>query len=452
MPPITIAYLAAALEKAGIDVSFYDDVVNHGDEAALTAVLKTTKPDLVGISVVTGTVTGAERAANIVRKVAPETKIVMGNIHADLFYEQFLRTGLADFVVHEEGEATIVDLANEMAKMQPDFSQILGLSFMADGQTIRNAPRPFLEDLDSLPFPAWHLFPIDKYRIFNFARVKEPGTLVLGSRGCPFKCTFCSLVVNQASIRRKRSVKNIADEFEYLYDRFGYTQGSFVDPIFPFYKHEGLEFSQEMIKRGLHKKMVWITETRVDLVDDELLAAMYEGGLRRIMYGFETGTPEQLARIRKGAKVDRGIEAAKAAKRAGISVVGFFILGLPGSTVADNEQTIEYATRILDIDFAKFTVFVPYPGTPDHRDLLANGEIPEPENWLRYSSYPTEDRPPAYLSPHLTVKDIIRLQKKAYMAFYMRPSMIYHQLIRVRSLGLGDALSGARLMMPSFAS
>jgi radical SAM superfamily enzyme YgiQ (UPF0313 family) len=397
MPPITLAYLAAALEEAGVDVEFYDDVVHHGDRAALEARIRATRPDVVGISVVTGTVGGATRAASIVRDVDSNIKIVMGNIHADLYYKDFLSAGLADFVVHEEGEVTLVELVRELAKASPSLESVAGISFHHEGEVFRNETRPFIEDLDAVPFPAWHLFPLDKYRIFNFARIKEPGTLILGSRGCPFKCTFCSLIVNEGTTRRKRSAKSIADECEWLYDRFGYKQVSFVDPIFPFYKQEGVDFAEEMIRRGLHEKMVWITETRVDLVNFELMAAMREGGLRRVMFGFETGSPEQLKRIRKGARVDRGVEAALAAKQAGVGVVGFFMIGIPGSTREDIEATIEYASRVLDIDFAKFTVFVPYPGTAEYDDLLKAGAMEEPENWSRFTSYPTRNRPPAYL-------------------------------------------------------
>jgi len=446
MPPITLAYLAASLEQAGIDVEFYDDVVHHGDQAALEARIRASRPDLVGISVVTGTVGGASRAASIVRGVDPGIKIVMGNIHADLYYEEFLRRGLADFVVHEEGEVTLVELARELTKASPSLETVDGISFRQDGEVFRNKTRPFIEDLDALPFPAWHLFPLEKYRIFNFARVKEPGTLILGSRGCPFKCTFCSLIVNEGNRRRKRSVKSIADECEWLYDEFGYKQASFIDPIFPFYKDEGIDFSREMIRRGLHEKMVWITETRVDLIDDELMMAMREGGLRRIMFGFETGSPEQLKRIRKGAKVDRGVEAARAAKQAGVGVVGFFMIGIPGSTRQDIEATIEYASRAVDIDFAKFTVFVPYPGTADYDDLVKAGALEEPENWDRFTSYPTRSRPPAYVPDGMTVEDLIRYQKKAYLSFYARPRMVFNHLFRARTIGWRDAMAGLRLI------
>jgi radical SAM superfamily enzyme YgiQ (UPF0313 family) len=201
-----------------------------------------------------------------------------------------------------------------------------------------------------------------------------------------------------------------------------------------------------MIRRGLDKKMVWITETRVDLVDDELMAAMYEGGLRRVMFGFETGSQEQLKRIRKGAKVDRGIEAARAAKRAGVGVVGFFMIGIPGSTRSDIETTIKYASRALDIDFAKFTVFVPYPGTAEYDKLYKAGKMEEPENWNRFTSYPTSTRPPAYVPDGMTAADLIRYQKKAYFAFYFRPRMELNHLFQARTLTWRDAMAGLRLV------
>jgi len=199
--------------------------------------------------------------------------------------------------------------------------------------------------------------------------------------------------------------------------------------------------------------MVWITETRVDLVDYELMRDMHEGGLRRVMFGFETGSPEQLKRIRKNAKVDRGVEAAIAAKRAGVSVVGFFMIGIPGSTHDDIRATIEYSSRVLDIDFAKFTVFVPYPGTAEYEKLKREGKLEEPENWDRFTSYPTLSRPPAYIPDGMSLDDLIRYQKKAYLSFYLRPRMVFNHLFRARTLGLRDAMAGLRLVVsPSSAT
>ncbi|NOZ02557.1 MAG: radical SAM protein, partial [Deltaproteobacteria bacterium] len=426
MPPITLACLAAVLEKAGVEVDFYDDVLGRGDRGELEAAIRGSGPDVVGLSVVTAVMPGVPRVVKTVREVDPNIKVVCGNIHADFFHESFLREGLADVVVHGEGEDTFVDLVRTLGGRDPDLSNVKGISFLRDGALVTTESRPFIEDLDSLPYPAWHLFPMDRYRIFSFARVKDPGILILGSRGCPFRCSYCSLKIMGAS-RRHRSVENIAGECEFMYDRFGYVQPSFVDPIFPFGKKEALDYAGELIRRGLHKKQVWITETRTDLVDLESLQALRESGLRRVMFGIETGDGEELASLRKGSALDKTLKAVAACRKAGVDVVGFFMLGVPGATRESMQKSIDFAKE-LDLDFAKYTVFVPYPGTPLYDELISQGRIREPEDWDRYSSYPTKDRPPIYVPDGLTADDIIGFQRKAHLSFYLRPRMVYRQL------------------------
>ena len=348
-------------------------------------------------------------------------------------------------VVHGEGEVTIVQLVEALARDRVGLSGVQGVSFRADGDVVTNPPRPPIEDLDSLPFPAWHLLQHERYRLFNFARVVEPGTLVLGSRGCPYRCTYCSLRI-MGERRRARSARSIADEFESLYDRFGIRQPSCTDPIFPFDRDEGLAFANELIHRGLHERQVWITETRTDRVDAELLVALREAGLRRIMFGFEAGTHGELAAIRKGADADEGFRAVRAARQAGLQVIGFFMLGIPGSDRASLQATIDYA-RALDVDFAKFTVFVPFPGTAVHEELLAANELPAPTDWERYTSYPTREIPPCYVPTALTAEDLVTAQKRAYATFYLRPRMILHQVFNVRTLTAAEMMNGLRAVL-----
>ena len=440
MPPITLAYLAAALDEAGVPVRVYDEAAAPEDKEGLVSTLRGWRPELVCLSATTVTMPAVERVSRLVRATLPEARVVMGNIHANLFYESILKRGDADIVVHGEGEETIVELVEALSSPAPALEEVAGISFLADGEVVSTPVRPYIEDLDTLPFPAWHLFPIEKYRLFNFARVREPATLVLGSRGCPFQCSYCSLKV-MGNRRRRRSAENIADEFSFMLDRFGYRQMGFTDPIFPFSKKEGLAFAAEIIRRGLHREQVWITETRTDLVDLELLEALREAGLRRIMFGFEAGDEEVLAAVRKGADIDSGHRAARLARKAGIEVIGFFMLGIPGSTRQTLQRTIDYA-RTLDIDFAKFTVFCPFPGTAVHAELMAEGKIPEPENWARYTSFPTPQCPPAYVPDALTVKDLMDYQLRAHLAFYLRPRMVWRHLFQIRALTPKDGLIG----------
>ena len=444
MPPISLAYVAAALKQARIDVSVYDDYTERGGRDTLFDRIRKYSPDVVGLSCVTVTAPRTFEIAAEIRNDFPDIRIVMGNIHPSVFYEDILNRNLADAVVLGEGEVTAVKLVEAWAS-GGKLDEVKGIAFRDNGSVKTTGVQDFVADLDSLPFPAWELFPVNRYRIFSFASVKEPGTLILGSRGCPFNCTFCSLKI-MGRRRRRRSSSNIADEFEYLHGRFGYVQPSFIDPIFPLSKKEAFEFSEELIKRGLEKKMIWITETRVDLVDEEMLKAMRRSGLRRIMYGFESGTQEGIDIIRKNFTVEQARKAVEATRRAGVEIIGFFMIGVPGDSVKSIEETIKFAAS-LDIDFAKFTVFSPFPGTAVYDEMLENGTIPPDADWEHYTNYPSKETPAVFIPQGVTNDDLIRLQRKALVKFYIRPKMIFRHLFRIRTLRLKDILDGVAALM-----
>ena len=249
--------------------------------------------------------------------------------------------------------------------------------------------------------------------------------------------------------RRSRSPGNIADEAGWLHERFGYRQISFTDPIFPLARKEGLAFSQELMRRKLHRKLVWITETRVDLVDLELLKAMREAGLRRIMYGFETGSEQGLDSIRKNTSLQAARHAVEITRKAGVHIIGFFMLGVPGETHRSINATIDFA-RNLNIDFAKFTVFSPFPGARVYEELRADGKIPDTEEWERFTNYPSRKNPPIYLPEALSLRDIIGYQRKALLRFYLRPRIILRHLVKIRTLGLRDVLGAAESLLSIF--
>jgi len=447
MPPISIAYVAAALERAGDSVIFYDDQLEKGNRKKFFDRVRREAPDVVGFSVVTPMAQGVFQLAAELRSFDPTIKIMMGNIHADLFGSRILEKGLADYIVHGEGEETTPELIRAIQEKR-NLETVSGISFREDGKVVRTEPRAHIEDLDAVPFPAWHLFPTEKYEIFNFASVKKPGALILGSRGCPYQCNFCCLKI-MGTRRRKRSPANIAEESEWLHEQFGYRQVSFTDPIFPLTKKEGLSFSQEMMARGLHKKAVWITETRVDLVDLELLQAMQESGLRRIMYGFETGSAGGLTAIKKHATLQAARNAVEVTRRAGIQIIGFFMLGVPEETHQSVNETIEFA-RSLDIDFAKFTVFSPFPGTKIYEEFISQGTIPDTDQWERFTNYPSQKNPPIYLPKDLSLKDIIRYQRRALLRFYLRPRIVLRHLFKIRTLGIRDLLGAVNSLASVF--
>lgn len=444
MPPISLAYVATALVKSGQSVQIYDDYTFGGDEAHLVRCVENLKPDVIGLSCVTPTAARTYQVSRIVKKNFPDAKLVLGNIHASVFYEDILKQGIADYVVIGEGEESIVELCSALEEGKPATS-VGGVACLEDGEVAVNKNRSYVQNLDNIPFPAWHLFPLEHYKLFNFAVIREPGMLVLGSRGCPYNCSFCSLQI-MGNKRRRRSAVNIADEFEWLLDNYGYKQMSFIDPIFPIAKKEGAEFSEELIRRGLHKKIVWTTETRVDLVDEELLVKMRESGLKRIMYGFESGSQAGIDMIKKNFTVDHARKAVAATKKAGVEIIGFFMIGVPGDTVKSINETINYSTT-LGIDFAKYTVFSPFPGTKVYSDMLADGTIPKTDKWESFTNYPTPGQPAIFLPEGVSNETMMRLQRKAFLKFYIRPSNILNHLFRVRTLNFADMINGLRLVL-----
>ncbi len=445
MPPISLAYVAASLERAGFPVEIFEDfIASQGNPDAVFDHVRDTRPDVVGISGVTATAPRSFDIGARIKRQFPDIKVIFGNIHPSIFYEDFLIKSGADAVVMGEGEVSTPNLIRAIADGDA-LSGVRGIAYRDGGEVRVTEPEQFITDLDRLPFPAWHLFPLERYRIFNFARVREPGTLVLGSRGCPYNCNYCSLKI-MGRRRRRRSPENIAAEFEHLFNLFGYVQPSFIDPIFPFSKEEGLAFSRCLIARGLHKKVTWITETRVDLVDEELLCEMAHAGLSRIMYGFETGSQEGIESINKSTTLGQARRTVAMTRKAGIQIIGFFMLGVPGDTEASIDQTIRFAS-MLKIDFAKFTVFSPFPGTKIYEELREQGKLPDSLPWESYTSYPSREIPAAYIPEGLTNGDIMRLQKKAFFNFYLRPRAIFNHLFRIRSLRIRDMVDGLMTLL-----
>lgn len=438
MPAINLAYLAAVLEKYGNDVEIIDDAAVQIGPNGILDVIKSKKPDLIGISCLTQTAPDVFSLAKKIKEYDKTIPLILGNLHASLFAQEILKNRIADIIVHSEGEYTLLELVNALGNGK-DLKDVKGISFLAEDRVVHTPPRPFIENLDELPFPAWHLFPLKKYRLFSFDEIKTPAMIISGSRGCPYRCTFCSLLI-MGNRRRKRSPKNIADEFFYLSNNLGYKQISFVDPIFPMRKGEGLEFCQEVTSRGLHKRIVWTTETRVDLVDRELLERMKEAGCRRIMYGFESGASSTLESLQKGFSQEDAVRTMKITRDVGIETIGFFMLGAPGETLKTIRKTINFAKE-LNIDFAKFTILVPYPGTKIYNDLISEGKLKTAE-WHRFTSYPSKGTEPIYTPEGMTSKDLISLQRKATFEFYVRLKMIFRHLFQIRTVKIRDLLYG----------
>ncbi|MCZ7584385.1 MAG: B12-binding domain-containing radical SAM protein [Deltaproteobacteria bacterium] len=277
---------------------------------------------------------------------------------------------VCDTVLHGEVEHTFLKLIDVVTKGGAE-EDVPGLSYLDNG-TVRmtKVPDP-PTDLDGLPYPAWDLFPKDVYTFLPFVTVATPCLSLLATRGCPFHCKYCALGYQGHKVRR-RSPDNIAAEVEWLVRDWGIRHVGFVDPIFPVHKRHGLETCQAIEERKIPGRWWWTSETRVDVIDEEMCRAMKKARCKRILFGIESGVDMLLANVDKKCTAAKVREGVGYARNAGLEITGFFMLGLPGETAEMTRETINFALS-LDIDVAKFRHHRALPRHGALRDAAGRG-------------------------------------------------------------------------------
>jgi len=430
MPPIGLAYLAAVLKKDNFDFKVIDDFADRIGVKGIIDTLKDYQAGVVGISCLTPSAPYVLQIASAIRKHDKRIKIILGNIHASIFYKSLLSQGFADVIVHGEGELVFPEVIRALAKRK-ELKPIRGISFMLEGEAIKTGDRVPIGEIDSLPYPAWEHFPVKKYGFLPFMDISKPALSILSSRGCVYSCSYCSLLYMNNHYRERDPYK-VVDEIEYLVDKFNVKQIGFVDPIFPFSRKTGITFSLEMIKRGLNKKLVWICETRVDKVDKELLGFMQEAGCRRILYGIESSSQDTLDNVCKNTSVDLVKKNISDTRKLNIQTAGLFMLGFTNETRAMMEDTIRLAKE-LDLDFAKFAITVPFPGSELYRSLVQSGKLKRTD-WENFVTFNPNQNKLVSVNEHVSARDLVALQRIAHRKFYLRPQLIWRHLFRIKSI------------------
>lgn len=429
-PSLGVAYIAAVLRRNGCSVNIIDAYVNGHNLKEIMDIIRQHKPEIIGISVLTPSADVVYGISRNIRTSFPDIKIVMGNMHASLFSDEILSMGYADFVIHREGELTMLELV-KVLEAGHALENIKGISFKNNGVIVNNPLRPHMENLDELPFPAWDLLPREKYLTDPRTEVKK-GTVerqILATRGCPNQCTFCSSRTERGlgTKYRMRAPKLVVDEMIYMYERLGGTVFGFVDLAFPLVRDHASALCNELINRGFHEKFKWTTECRVKSLDRELLLLMKKAGCVRVNFGIESGNNDILRMIKKNFATDDVRSAVRMTREAGIEVDGMFMIGLPEETEETINQTIEFAIE-LDVRYAIFNIFVPYPGCELYDILKAQGKI-HYTKWSDFTSYPTYSGGlPVYVPNGLSKEKLMELQSKAMRKFYLRPKFIWHEV------------------------
>jgi anaerobic magnesium-protoporphyrin IX monomethyl ester cyclase len=400
-PPLGLAYMASIL-RSRHDVSIVDfNVAEEGWSDYPYG-----RFDMVGISVDTSRCPVSYAIAHAAKAAGAMT--VVGGPHVSFMDTEALETGAVDYVVRNEGEYSLLALADFLAGRR-SLDEVRGVSYL-DGGTVKRQPdAPFISDLDSLPFPARDLLPLDLYKERMNGRLM---TTMVTSRGCPFRCEFCSSSEFFGVRWRARSVENMLEEIGLIYDDYGYRALSFVDDNFTLDPARAIEVSERMTANGWD--LVWSAMTRVDTVvkHPEMVRAMAEAGFSWTFIGFESGNQDMLDAYGKKAGTDEARQAMEILKANNVKVTGAFILGGLDETEEMIGRTIDFAKE-LDPTRAQFSLLTPYPGARLY-ERVADRLLTK--DWNCYGGmYPTIrlDR----ISP----ERLARLLISAYSSFYARP-------------------------------
>jgi radical SAM superfamily enzyme YgiQ (UPF0313 family) len=354
-PPLGLAYLAAVLEKAGVEVRVLDLVVYPYSDALLIDQLEDFRPGLVGLTAVTMTVDHALAIVRAAKRIAPEAMTVMGGPHVTFTARETLEVcPELDVVVLGEGEQTIVALNRALAGKK-DLASVRGIVYRVGSQVHFTPRRGFIRDLDRLPMPARHLLPLGRYRALGM-----PISMTT-SRGCPHACIFCVGRKMVGARVRFRSPALVVDELAYLAS-LGFHQINLADDLFTADRGRCMAVCDEILRRGL--RIQWTSFARVDTVSEELLRRMQEAGCTAVSFGIESGNPRILKTIRKQITLEQVMAAVGMCARAGVTALASFILGLPGETPDTLHETLEFGKRLQEHGLIYgFHLLAPFPGT-----------------------------------------------------------------------------------------
>jgi radical SAM superfamily enzyme YgiQ (UPF0313 family) len=423
-----ILYLASVLRENGYDVDVIDCQASGLWYDSVKKELEKRQPNIVGITSTTLTYKPALRIAKIAKRICPNAITLLGGCHVTFWDREALQEcPEADVIVRKEGELTLLEVVKRVEEGRV-FQDVLGITYRKNCEIVRNPDRPYIENLDDLPFPAHDLLPIE--------RLRKTGALifpVITSRGCIFWCDFCTAVRMFGRKYRARSPKNIADELELLENNYSAEEVAFCDDLFTLDQTRIRKLCKEIKEQKL--KIKWTCGTRVDMVTKDLLRVMKEAGCIGIWFGVESGSQRLLDKMHKGISVDQTIKAFKWAREIGLRTLAQVIIGFPGEDKETAWETIRLVEKISPDEVGFYNVATPFPGTPLYDQVVKNG-------WLRVTDFEKYDTTrPIFETPLLSMKEIEKIRELAFLRFHIRPKNILRSFAKGWRHGLSSSKS-----------
>lgn len=437
--PLGLAYTAAVLEKEGYQVKILDALAEGAENVRrrgkMTRVglsdneikrrIKEYGPDIVGVSVMfTAFAQDAHNVAKLIKKVNPKLSIVFGGAHPSIDPKAILKDKNVDIVVKGEGEITFLNLVRTLEKNK-DYSAITGITFRKGRKIIANPLRPFIKDLDTLPFPARHLLPMKVYSEPEEEFVmREPVASMITSRGCPMNCVYCSIHSIWGHTWRGRNPQKVADEIEHLIRDYGIREIHFQDDSMSVNKKRMNEICDEIIGRKIDIK--WATPNGIAhwTLDKPLLTKMKKAGCYRITFGIESGNPEIRRWVGKPFSLKQAKKLIQHANKIGMWTVATNIIGFPYETKEQINDTIQFAVD-SDVDFALFFRLGPRLGTPVYEIFKKEGWLPKNERELYSESVACDTK-------YIKGKELYEIQNRAYSYFLRKRLISFLNPLRIK--------------------
>jgi radical SAM superfamily enzyme YgiQ (UPF0313 family) len=460
MPALGLLQLAAGLKKAGGAVHVVDAPARGlGFDRALRELLAR-DPAVVGMTAFTPSVANAARLAAMIRNARPGLPIILGGPHVSAVPEETVRRfPVFTAGVIGEGDERVTEVSRRIAQGDNDLSGIPGLVINQggssrapktgasgnEGDIIRTPGEPALvQDLDSLPFPAWDLAPgfPSAYSPAAHTYRRLPAATMFTTRGCPEQCAFCDRSVFGNAVRA-HSAEYVVEQMALLADRFGVRDITIYDDAFPLLKPRLMRICELIRKRGLD--LTWSCNSRAGLADPEVLKAMKAAGCWQIGYGIESGDQGILDRIKKRLRLEEIERAVRITEEAGIRTKGFFMIGHPGETPGTILRTIEFAKRLPLSDY-QTCFFTPFPGTSARAEAGKWGTLEN--DWSRMNLLY-----PVFVPTGLTREELAWRAARSYREFYLRPRILLRYLAEARNPGRAlKILRGGSALVTSLAS
>jgi len=417
-PPLGLLYVAAALEKGGIDVCLIEARTMGLSHDEVVERVRNEDADFIGITVITARIKSALYLSNKVKEIAPDAKVILGGPHVHFEHKEVIKDGSVDFCIRGEGEITTLELIETVSE-GGDLRGVKGITFKDDDEVIVAPDRPFVLDLDKLSFPARGLLESPVYKgSWTEGQTFSP---MLATRGCPYFCQFCDAPAIWGRVHRRRSVGNVLDELEEIYNKYNVRYVRFVDDLLVADRKWTIELCKGIRERGLDD-LFWACDGRVGLMSEELLEELKKAGCKVIFYGIEFGNQRILDFCKKGFKVRQVSKTIEMTSRAGISSYGYFMIGYPTETSETVEDTIKLAVELAmehGMDSAGFSIVTPFPGTGLY-EYCEKNNILRSTDWSQYSYQLGKG---IIKLEHITDEELAALYERALYEFQFREKL-----------------------------